>query len=430
MKQSHSGTYLKDIGYIAAIFIFLILFLAVVNFFVSIRLRAEIQQQTRDRVITLSHLCLGYLERFGESPNRQYLMLNLKAAFDAERMIVADAEGKTIYDSSSDLPGITAPAVFDFRQSFPSLPPPGQVIIRGNEYLYFDHDREYIFYAAFTIGYSNLGTLFTWHLIYLTMSLIFVSFLGIYLIRNLFLPMRYAARVARQYGVALRREDFIAETFNELLEKMKNQERLLTDFAAYIAHEFRNSIATIAGHARLAEKGKKESAIAIADECREMERLIAGLLDYARPMRLILVPVDLSRLIEEVQARSSVPAGVKIIIRNKEPVVIQGDIELLTIAVGNLVRNAVEAVAGSGTVIIETDRTAEAAYFSVQDTGPGVPENERERIFSPFYSSKETGIGLGLALVKKVVEMHNARIEVEAPAAGGSRFIIKFPSPG
>ncbi len=303
------------------------------------------------------------------------------------------------------------------------------MLIRDRAYLYFDQDGEYLFYAAFSAGYQPLGGLFTWHLIYITMSLFFVFFLGVYLIRNLFLPMRYAAGVARQYGVELRREDFIAETFSELFRKMKNQEHLLTDFAAYIAHEFRNSIAAIAGHARLAEKGRKESAAAIAAECQEMERLIAGLLEYARPARLILSPVDLSRLAEDVHSRVPVPEGVEIRVRVTGPAVIQADQEMLTIAAGNLVRNAVEAVSGGGTVIIETGQTAAAAYFSVQDTGPGVPETERERIFSPFYSRKETGIGLGLALVKKVVEMHNARIEVEAPAAGGSRFVIRFPLP-
>jgi len=427
MKTKRQGTFLKDISLISSIFIFLILFLAVLNFLISVRFRAEYQNQDQERTAALAVLCAGYLERVEDPSLRQYLMLNLKAAFDIERFIVAGSDEQTIYDSSMDLPGLSSSEPVNIHQIFRTLPRPGRVVSRGNQCLYHSPEGDYYFYAIFITGYGKLDALFTWHLIYVTISLIFVSFLGFFLIRNLFLPMRYAAGVATRYGIELKREDFVAETFNELLGKMKGQERLLTEFAAYIAHEFRNSIAAIAGHARLAEKGKKESAAAIAAECRDMERLIAGLLEYARPVHLNPVPVDLAALAEDIRTRSQVPSGV-MITAAVQPAVAQGDWDLLAAAVANLVRNAVEAVAGSGTVTIETGVADGHPFLAVQDTGPGVDEAERERIFSPFYSRKETGIGLGLALVKKVVEMHNAHIEIESSPGKGSRFVITFPA--
>lgn len=428
MKTKRQGTFLKDIGLISTIFIFLILFLAVLNFLISVRFRTEYQDQDRQRTASLAVLCAGYLERIEDPALRQYLMLNLKAAFDIERFLVIGPDGRTIYDSSMDLPGISTAQAIDIRQIFRTLPPPGRVVSRSNQCLYHDPEEEYYFYASYISGYGKLDALFTWHLIYVTISLIFVSFLGYYLIRNLFLPMRYAAGVATRYGIALKREDFVAETFNELFKKMKGQERLLTEFAAYIAHEFRNSIAAIAGHARLAEKGKKDSAAAIAAECRDMERLIAGLLEYARPVHLTPGPVDLAQLAEDIRQRSQPAAGVTIFTA-VEPAMVQGDQDLLAAAALNLVRNAIEAVAESGgRVTIETGVESGIPFLAVADTGPGVDEAERDRIFSPFYSRKETGVGLGLALVKKVVEMHNARIEIESSPGKGSRFVIKFPA--
>jgi len=319
-----------------------------------------------------------------------------------------------------------APAL-DYARVFPRLPRAGEVITRGRDNLYHDPETGFYFYVSSPPGYVRLDTLFKWHLIYVTVSLVFISFLGFFLIRNLFLPMRYVAGVAREFGIELKREDFVAETFNELFAKMKDRERLLVEFSSYIAHEFRNSIAAIAGLARLVEKGKKDSS-EIVKECREMEKLIANLLEYARPVKPMNARVDLAQLMSEALARTLVPERIRVDKKLADGTAVTGDFELLLGLAANLLKNGVEAIEGNGTLTVEAGVDGELPFLAVADTGTGIEETDQEQIFSPFYSRKETGVGLGLAYVKKIVELHNARIEVASKKGKGSRFIVKFPA--
>lgn len=427
MKAKKQGTYLKDIGIISAVFIFLILFLAVLNLFISIQFRLEYQRQDRERIASLAGLCAGYLERYHNPSDLQYLMINLRLTFNIDRFVVTAANGEKIFDSWLDLPDLgTAPSV-DYRKMFSKLPAPGQMEVRGMHYLYRYPETGYYFYASTEPVYGKLDALFRWHIIYVTISLVFISFLGFFLIRNLFMPMRYVAGVAREFGIELRREDFVAETFNELFAKMKDRERLLVEFSSYIAHEFRNSIAAIAGLARLVEKGKKDSS-EIVKECREMEKLIANLLEYARPVKPMVARVDLAQLMDEALARTPAPERIRVEKKLAAGTAITGDPELLLGLAANLVKNGIEAIEWDGVLTIEAGLDRDSPFLAVGDTGMGIEEADQEQIFSPFYSRKETGVGLGLAYVKKIVELHNARIEVVSQKGKGSRFVVRFPS--
>jgi signal transduction histidine kinase len=427
MKAKKQGTYLKDIGIISAVFIFLILFLAVLNLFISIQFRMEYQRQDRERIASLAGLCAGYLERYNDQSDLQYLMINLRLTFNIDRFVVTAANGEKIFDSWLDLPDLgTAPSV-DYRKMFSKLPAPGQIEVRGMHYLYRYPETGYYFYASTEPVYGKLDALFRWHIIYVTISLVFISFLGFFLIRNLFMPMRYVAGVAREFGIELRREDFVAETFNELFAKMKDRERLLVEFSSYIAHEFRNSIAAIAGLTRLVEKGKKDSS-EIVKECREMEKLIANLLEYARPVKPMVARVDLAQLMDEALARTPAPERIRVEKKIATGTAVTGDPELLLGLATNLVKNGIEAIEGDGVLTIEAGLDRDSPFLAVGDTGTGIEEADQEQIFSPFYSRKETGVGLGLAYVKKIVELHNARIEVVSQKGKGSRFVVRFPS--
>jgi signal transduction histidine kinase len=426
MKAKKQSTYLKDIGVISWVFIFLILFLALLNFFISVQFRKEYQRQEKERIVSLAGLCAGYLEKYSNPADLQYLMLNLRLNFEIDRFVITSTDGTKIFDSWLDLPDLgTAPNV-DYGKIFAKLPQDGQVLIRGDQYLYFNREGGYYFYATTEPMYGKLDTLFRWHIIYVTISLVFISFLGFFLIRNLFMPMRYVAGVAREFGIEFKREDFVAETFNELFAKMKGRERLLVEFSSYIAHEFRNSIAAISGLARLMEKGKKDSS-AIVQECREMEKLIANLLEYSRPMKPMSARVDLTQLMEDALARTKVPERIKVEKKFAAGTYVDGDPELLLGLAANLIKNGVEAIEGEGVLKLETGREEGTAYLAVADTGTGIDEADQEHIFSPFYSRKETGVGLGLAYVKKIVEIHNARIEVRSKKGEGSRSVVKFP---
>jgi signal transduction histidine kinase len=428
MKKQRTGTYLKDIGIISAVFIFLILFLALLNLFISIQFRKEYQHRERERIVSLAGLCAGYLERYSSQSDLQYLMINLRLNFNVDRFMLTSVNGSKIYDSWLNLPDLGSAPGVDYLKIFRTLPKNGQVAIRDRHFLYFNADAGYYFYATAEPVYERMDALFRWHIIYVTISLLFISFLGFFLIRNLILPMSYVAGVAREFGIELKREDFVAETFNELFAKMKDRERLLVEFSSYIAHEFRNSIAAIAGLARLVEKGKKDSS-EIVQECREMEKLIVNLLEYARPMKPMNASVDLAQLMEDALARTPVPGRIRVEKKLELGTAVIGDPELLLGLAANLIKNGCEAIEGEGVLRVEAGQVEGTAFLAVADTGTGIEEKDQEQIFSPFYSRKETGVGLGLAYVKKIVEIHNARIEVESEKGKGSRFIVRFPAP-
>ena len=113
-------------------------------------------------------------------------------------------------------------------------------------------------------------------------------------------------------------------------------------------------------------------------------------------------------------------------------ITVEADPQLLAQAVINLLRNAADAVSADGAIAIRLDRErrydgSSLARLSVTDNGPGIPNDVRERIFEPFFSTKERGVGLGLATVLRIVEAHGGSIEVDNPPAGGSRFTVWLP---
>jgi signal transduction histidine kinase len=239
--------------------------------------------------------------------------------------------------------------------------------------------------------------------------------------------MRYVANLAKEFGIEMKKEDFVSETFDEMFKKMKSREQALIEFSSYIAHEFRNSIAAIVGLARLIEKGKKPAS-AITKECRVMEELISRLLEYSKPLKPLLASVDIVNLIDDAITKAAVPSRISLTKKlvNDMPAV-YGDYDLLLLALVNLLKNGIEAIQGEGHIDIHATHDDNFVTMSITDTGAGIDERDIERIFSPFYSRKEAGLGLGLAYVKRIMEIHNGRVDVETQKGEGSTFILKFP---
>ena len=274
-------TYLTNISIIASIFIFLILFLAIVNVYISIQLRNDIFSYEQDKMSSIAKLCASYLNRYTNDQEFHYLIRRLNNSFSLNRLIISDTLGYKVYDSWSTPSGTKLQGDrFNFNMHFKTLPDPDDIVQQGNKFLYLNSTPKFYIFTSLDPSYSvAFDQIFRWHVFYITVSLIFVGFLGFFLIRNLFLPMRYAAKVAKDLGVEMKKEDFVSETFNEIFNKIKLKEEMLVEFSSYIAHEFRNSIAAIIGLASLVEKGKK-NASDITKECRSMEELILTYLSF------------------------------------------------------------------------------------------------------------------------------------------------------
>jgi signal transduction histidine kinase len=227
----------------------------------------------------------------------------------------------------------------------------------------------------------------------------------------------------------------------QLEEQLRLKQSLATvgELTAGIAHEFRNGLATIHGYSKLLDPAALPENVrpyveGIRAEAVSLGEIVTNFLNFARPAQLALADVDLKALCERVADEARADArtlGGSVTVRG-EFGLIQGDEVLLRQAFANLVRNAMEACAGasiSPTVTLEAsvDRRRGTCTVTVDDNGPGVPPNARERIFQPFFTSKKHGTGLGLALVQKIVVSHNGRVSVGTSPLGGARLQIVLP---
>ena len=222
----------------------------------------------------------------------------------------------------------------------------------------------------------------------------------------------------------------------EVEEKVRLRENLaeVGEISAGIAHEVRNSLATILGYARLAGRAPleeaREHADAIRKEVESVQSILEDYLRFARPISLNLESIELGPLVEEVvtAAREDpLAAGRRIAVEGEWPR-IEADEGLLRQALMNLVRNALEAVPDGGRVGLVGELRDGSVEIRVHDDGPGPPPGAREEdLFRPFFTTKAQGTGLGLALVRKTIVYHDGRIALDRGPWGGARFTITLP---
>ena len=421
-------TYPRNITLVSVTFVILILFLAFANLFINMQFRREFITYDQNKVNSLVHLVSGFFDPVIINANPQQTLLVLRRitfAFGLEYLVVSDTVGNILYDSRRY--GLNSGAGTNIEVLFDKLPSEDELKQNNGDYVYHNVDPAlYIFTASNYSLVSNFDQVFKWHIIYITLSLLFVGFLGIILIRNLLMPMRYVSQVAEDFAIDMEKEGFVAETFNQIFKKLRQREKMLVEFSAYIAHEFRNSIGTISGLARLVEKGKKPASDIIS-ECQVMEDLIQRFVEYARPLNLVTTKIKLSDLISDVLAKETVPQNIKVKADIPVEICINADYDLLFAALANLVRNAVDAIEDIGAINISAEEVEDSIAISVSDNGVGIEDPDLETIFNPFYSKKNQGMGLGLAYVKKIIELHNGQIEVKSEPGKGTDFTLWLP---
>jgi len=211
------------------------------------------------------------------------------------------------------------------------------------------------------------------------------------------------------------------------------RERLSTlgEMSAGIAHELRNPLGVISGYTKILLRKVEGAAVpaveAIAGEVAVMDRIISDFLSFARPKELLMSEVDLNELIKGCVEAAVDAEGVQITIDGGVIPVIMGDEVLLRQSITNLLQNAVEATPDGGTVRISSSMN-ESVSISISDTGHGIPENIRDKVFLPFFTTKERGTGLGLSLVHKIIVSHGGDIFLES-GENGTTFTIRLPIP-
>jgi two-component system sensor histidine kinase HydH len=240
---------------------------------------------------------------------------------------------------------------------------------------------------------------------------------------------------------------------------MKERDRLaaLGEMAAGLAHEIRNPLGAIKGAAQYLDPrqlpaGDGEILGIIVDEVNRLDGVVAQFLEYSRPFPIAgsgdrFQPTDLNDVIARTVKllEPTLPPGVvlKVELGDGLPP-INGDAEQLKQVFINLALNAVQAMPDGGTLSIRTRRPAQPLEMALSDalpryaadqvevrfadTGAGIPEDAKDRIFIPFYTTKTKGTGLGLAITQRIVKGHGGTIEVQSRLGEGTEFVLRFPS--
>jgi signal transduction histidine kinase len=241
----------------------------------------------------------------------------------------------------------------------------------------------------------------------------------------------------------------LKQTFQQLVQKEKMA--ALGELTARIAHEIKNPLGIIKGSAQIlieeSERPEIKSEVTryIIEEIDHLSIRIQELLNHSKPMLLNLEPVDLNWILEErIQFWESQRADLRnvTIIRKFEPELPPMDMDkhLIKQLVMNMMINACEAMPGGGVLTVTTaiaeygkkgqrQEIIESGGVNLvfEDTGLGISQEDLHKIFDPFFTTKESGTGLGLSTVYRILEQHEAKIEVKSAVGKGTCFIITFP---
>jgi PAS domain S-box-containing protein len=230
----------------------------------------------------------------------------------------------------------------------------------------------------------------------------------------------------------------------EAAKKLKDSERLaaIGATAGMVGHDIRNPLQAITSDVYLAKvelasvpdveckTNALESLTEIEKNISYINKIVQDLQDYARPLSPSAKEVNLQSLIEDLVKKNGVPDEIKVSVKvQKEAASIMADPDIIRRVLANLVTNAVQAMPEGGKLNIRTAKEADDTVITVQDTGVGIPEEARAKLFTPLFTTKSKGQGFGLAVVKRMVEAMNGTITFESKIGEGTKFIVRLPLP-
>ncbi|NIM99725.1 MAG: PAS domain S-box protein [candidate division Zixibacteria bacterium] len=222
----------------------------------------------------------------------------------------------------------------------------------------------------------------------------------------------------------------------------KDKMATLGEMSSGLAHELRNSMGAILGFGKMIKK-RKDEAVAqsqaidgLVNEAMSMESMLQRFLAFARPFQLKIQETDLKEIIDDChgcvkEALKENKIAFEFDCQPNFPL-IRGDRLLLKQCFQNLIQNSIQAMPNGGKLCVRTTEEQPSCgekwiLVEVSDTGCGIAKEDQERVFNPFFTSREKGTGLGLSLVKKIVSLHNGSIELQSEPGKGTTFAIRLP---
>jgi signal transduction histidine kinase len=240
-------------------------------------------------------------------------------------------------------------------------------------------------------------------------------------------------------GVLLDREQKTRRKQQEAELRLERSQRLslLGQISAGVAHEIKNPLASIKGAADIltdedtSPAEREEFKDILRGEVRRIDTIVAEFLDFARPKEMRLRKASLSDTIaaslRQIESHAK-REGISLESRLEEGIFVNGDPEKLHQMTLNLTLNAIQASREGGRVSAALEcRGGEKAVLTISDDGEGIDRSSLEHVFEPFFTTKGTGTGLGLAVVKDIVDRHSGEIRIESEKDKGTSVIVSIP---
>lgn len=246
------------------------------------------------------------------------------------------------------------------------------------------------------------------------------------------------AYAGQDQGLILMLRDVTEMRHLQTLAARADRMKALGEMAAQVAHEIRNPLGGIKGFASLLKRdlsdrpSQQKMAASIVEGTDNLDHLVDRILHYSRPVHPHPEKTDLIALLQDIKTHLMADANIlpNIAIKIDAPfdqLLLNLDPALIKSALLNLLVNAVQAMPNGGTVGLSVQKQPACALVSISDTGTGISEENLAKLYSPFFTTKPQGNGLGLAEVQKVVQAHGGTIDVMSTVNKGTTFTIKLP---
>jgi PAS domain S-box-containing protein len=256
--------------------------------------------------------------------------------------------------------------------------------------------------------------------------------------RHLEISLDFIEEHGERIGALLTLRD--AESVHRIEDEIELSRRLsaIGRLTSGVAHEVKNPINAIVVHLEVlrqklnqVDPDARRHMDVIGSEIKRLDRVVQTLVDFTRPVELRLSEIDLRKLVDDVVMLASPEAErhhVHVERKNSpESLPVRVDADLVKQAVLNIVINGVQAMPTGGDLRVTLRREGENATLEVEDGGPGIPAEIRDKIFNLYFTTKNGGSGIGLAMAYRVVQLHNGSLEFDSIEGQGARFYLRFP---
>jgi signal transduction histidine kinase len=230
------------------------------------------------------------------------------------------------------------------------------------------------------------------------------------------------------------------EATRQIGRQLQTADRLsaISSLTKGVAHEVKNPLNAILMHVELAryklshgDYDLEPQMDVISTEILRLDRVVKTFLDFTRPVQLNARDVKLREFMEEIASLArpqAEAAGIQILEKFEvDDAVITVDVDLLKQAVLNIVVNAIEAMPNGGTLRLEAGFRGDDAEIRIADTGPGIPAHVRERIYDLYFTTKQHGSGIGLAMTYRILQLHDGAIDFTSGPEQGTTFSLRLP---